>query len=471
MKRLKRLLVAGAVLCLSMVLLLPFIVVGAEGAVTVSIDAPAEVDGGTDFTARVNITEVTDFDAANYDITYNPLILEVTDVTDGIIGETVIPVDMWDFVPAETQGTIRVIQNVPGLSGVSGSGYLAKIHFHVVGSAGNTSDIILSNGVMSNTTATEIPATWLGDSVHVAGAPGPGGGGGSGGGGGGPAPTPKLKVDMMGKVSSVPMTKEGVLEDAMEATSTDGAVTLHFAQGARMLDSEGDCLEKITVDPISEPPEPPENAHIIGLAYDFGPEGAAFDPEIELTVRYDVESLPDGVNEEDLVIAYYNSDSEEWVLLPSVVDTGAHAVTVSIGHFTLFAIVGREEACFDFADLLISPTSVDPDESVTISAKVTNTGGLEGSYTVKLLIDGVEEATQELTVAPGATDTVTFTVIRETSGTYSVEVEGLVGEFTVTASPFPWAWLSGIIAAPVVAAITLSLIIWRRRRAAQLSEG
>jgi len=60
-----------------------------------------------------------------------------------------------------------VINNVPGLPGVSGSGYLSEIHFHVVGSAGNTSDITLSSGVLSANTATEITATWVGDSVHV----------------------------------------------------------------------------------------------------------------------------------------------------------------------------------------------------------------------------------------------------------------------------------------------------------------
>ncbi|MBE9501434.1 MAG: PKD domain-containing protein, partial [Chloroflexi bacterium] len=44
---------------------------------------------------------------------------------------------------------------------------MSEIHFHVVGSAGNTSDITLSSGVLSANTATEIPATWVGDSVHV----------------------------------------------------------------------------------------------------------------------------------------------------------------------------------------------------------------------------------------------------------------------------------------------------------------
>ena len=165
MNKWKRLLIVGVILSLAMMLLFPSIAAADE--VTVSIDAPAEVGEGTDFIARVSITEVTNFDACNYDITYDPTILEVSDVTDGIIGGTAIPVGMWGFVPAETQGTIRVIQNVPGLSGVSGSGYLSEIHFHVVGAYCNTSDITLSNGVLSDNTATEIPATWVGDSVHV----------------------------------------------------------------------------------------------------------------------------------------------------------------------------------------------------------------------------------------------------------------------------------------------------------------
>jgi len=155
----------GVILSLVMVLVTPSIASAQE--VTVSIDAPAEVGEGTDFIARVSITDVTNFDAANYDITYDPLILEVTDVTDGIIGGTVTPADMWGFIPAETQGTIRVINNVPGLPGVSGSGYLAEIHFHVVGEYCNTSDVTLSNGVLSDNTATAITATWVGDSVHV----------------------------------------------------------------------------------------------------------------------------------------------------------------------------------------------------------------------------------------------------------------------------------------------------------------
>lgn len=467
MKRRKGLLIVGVILCLAMVPLFPSIA-GAEGGVTVGIDAPAEVDEGTDFFARVTIIDVTNFDASNYDVTYDPTILEVTDVADGVIGGIVIPVEMWDFVPAQTQGTIRVIENVTGLPGVSGSGYLAEIHFHVVGEYCNASEITLSNGVLSDNTATEILATWVGDSAHVTAPQTPGGGSGGGGGGGGgrSAATPKLTVEMMGRVSSVPITKEGLLEEALEVAPPDGAVTLRLAEGTQVLDSEGNRLEKLTIDAVSEPLQAPERAHVIGVAYDFGPQGATFDPEIELIMQYDPEGLPDGVSEADLLIACYESQSGEFEFLPTVVDTEANTVSVWISHFTVFAIVGREEAAFHFANLSISPATVDRGESVSISAQVTNTGGMEGSCTVRLLIDGVEEATQELTLGPGAIDTITFTVTGDAEGSHSAEIAGLTGEFTVTAPSFPWALLGGVLAAVAAAVMAVCLVVSRRGRAA-----
>jgi predicted lipoprotein with Yx(FWY)xxD motif len=50
---------------------------------------------------------------------------------------------------------------------VSGSGYLAVLHFHVLGSEGDSSSITLSNGTLSDNQAGEIAATWVGDSVDI----------------------------------------------------------------------------------------------------------------------------------------------------------------------------------------------------------------------------------------------------------------------------------------------------------------
>jgi hypothetical protein len=132
--------------------------------VTVSISAPDDIAEDSAFIARININQVTNFDATNYDVIYDSAILEVANASSGLIAGTTIPIDAWRVI---SPGKIRIIQDIPGLSGVSGSGYLAEIHFHVLGSAGSSSDIDLSNGVLSDNSANEIIATWTGYSVDV----------------------------------------------------------------------------------------------------------------------------------------------------------------------------------------------------------------------------------------------------------------------------------------------------------------
>jgi len=136
----------------------------ATSGVTVSVDTPATVDPDSGFTASVSVSEVTDFDACNYDVTFDPLVLQLDDVTPGLIGSTEIPVDLYNEL---SPGRYRVIQNVPGLAGITGSGYLAELHFHVVGAAGDSSLVGPSNGVISDITAVEIEATWVEGVVMV----------------------------------------------------------------------------------------------------------------------------------------------------------------------------------------------------------------------------------------------------------------------------------------------------------------
>lgn len=143
--------------------------------VNVWIDAPDEAAPGTIFIATVNIGEVRDFDAAQYDVTYDPDVIKVTDVTGGLVDGTWIPVDGWLLIPLGVQGTVRIINNVPGTPGVSGSGYLAEIHFRIIGSEGETSTIAFIDGsgeppgelLLGNIAEEEIEATWIDGSVQV----------------------------------------------------------------------------------------------------------------------------------------------------------------------------------------------------------------------------------------------------------------------------------------------------------------
>jgi hypothetical protein len=139
--------------------------VAATSGVTVTIDAPAGVAPGSDFSVGISISDVTDFDACNYDIIFDTSVLRMDTVTSGLIGSTEIPVDLYNEVAG---GTYRIIQNVPGLAGVTGSGYLAELHFHVTGAIGDGSLVSPFNGVLSDITAAEIEVTWVEGVVMIA---------------------------------------------------------------------------------------------------------------------------------------------------------------------------------------------------------------------------------------------------------------------------------------------------------------
>ena len=94
-------------------------------------------------------------------------------------------------------------------------------------------------------------------------------------------------------------------------------------------------------------------------------------------------------------------------------------------------------AAFVSSDLSITPAEVAIGETVTISILVTNTGDLEGTYQATLKIDDVVVDTKEVTLAGGASETVTFTTTRDVPGTYIVTVDSLSGTFRVKAPPPP----------------------------------
>ena len=92
-----------------------------------------------------------------------------------------------------------------------------------------------------------------------------------------------------------------------------------------------------------------------------------------------------------------------------------------------------EPAAFSASYLQISPQQASPNQPVTISINIANIGGESGSHTVTLYINGNAEQSQTVTISPGSTQSVVFTVTRATAGTYLVTVEGQSGQFVVVA--------------------------------------
>jgi hypothetical protein len=94
-------------------------------------------------------------------------------------------------------------------------------------------------------------------------------------------------------------------------------------------------------------------------------------------------------------------------------------------------------AAFSVSNLLITPPEVETQEAVAITVSVANTGGTAGSYSVVLKINGATVEEKSVTLAAGSSQDVSFSVTKEEAGSYSVDVNGLTGSFTVTAAAPP----------------------------------
>jgi hypothetical protein len=129
---------------------------------TVRVKAP-ELISGT-FSFIITIDNAVDMDAGQFDLGFNPGVIKVTDVRSGSIGGANVPLVRWASV---NEDKIRVLFNLPGVQGISGSGELARITARVAGKIGDSSNLNISGGLLVDKEAKSIPANWYGAMVRV----------------------------------------------------------------------------------------------------------------------------------------------------------------------------------------------------------------------------------------------------------------------------------------------------------------
>lgn len=126
--------------------------------------------------------------------------------------------------------------------------------------------------------------------------------------------------------------------------------------------------------------------------------------------------------------------------------------TVRVGELETGFTVKEPTAKFRISDLTVTPEEAAVGDDVKVSVTVTNVGLAEGSYTVVLEINGVEEDTETVVLAGGASTTVEFMVTKTNEGTYSLEVGELNSEFTMK-NPPPLVPPEYLIAIAVIIAV------------------
>jgi hypothetical protein len=142
------------------------------------------------------------------------------------------------------------------------------------------------------------------------------------------------------------------------------------------------------------------------------------------------------------------------------------------GRFTVTAppvIEAPKPADIFTSNLSVTPSKVETGDTVTISVRVANRGGQEGTHIVELKIDGVAVETERVTLTAGASQTVTFTTSQNMAAIYQVDIDGLSASFTVEKPETPeppgtnWgAIIGGIIGGVAVIAVIVVLVLRRR---------
>jgi hypothetical protein len=152
-----------------------------------------------------------------------------------------------------------------------------------------------------------------------------------------PAPPPTISFNIGGTSASWNTSSSGVIQQVVNITSADAKINLYIPLGTTALNSEGEPLDELNMSSATVYPDASGDRRVIA-AFDFEPDGATFDPGIEITLTYDPDTIPSGVNESSLIVAFYNESSEGWEYITGIVNTSANTITFTVHHFTTFTI-------------------------------------------------------------------------------------------------------------------------------------
>lgn len=248
----------------------------------------------------------------------------------------------------------------------------------------------------------------------------------SGGGAGGSSGQPGV-TNVINSISA-----EGRFTQAVTARSEDGKARLTIPKDTIGKNKGGTRLFSLQIVEMTGAADPPADSAVIGQVYDVGPDGATFDPPIELTMRYDESALPEGVAEGNLLLATRDGTASQWAELESTVDEDANTVTANVSHFSAFAIMAHTRpASFSISNLVITPSQINVDGSASISALISNSGDLTDIYEVTIKVNGTTVEAKTISLMGGASERVSFSLTPGAAGEYTVDLSGLAGTLKV----------------------------------------
>ncbi len=193
----------------------------------------------------------------------------------------------------------------------------------------------------------------------------------------------------------------------------------------------------------------------------------------------------DGTSSSEQNPTHEYDNTGKYTVRLSVTGAGGSDIKIKQGYINVVDASGMvaeaEVAEFVTSNIDIEPSQVLPDQVVSISVNVANSGGAGENYQVVLNIDGNLEDSQLISLSSGSSRRVVFNVTRTIPGAYEVSIEGHKGQFIVignapnasatnaasnppASSGLGTPVIVGIVLGSVGAAIAVIMVTRRRRR-------
>ena len=244
------------------------------------------------------------------------------------------------------------------------------------------------------------------------------------------------------------------VEDSEAPTDVEIEDSEWLPKGTVAVDKRGNTLADVSVE-LRLPRALPSSGVLVSDVYDFKPDGATFDPRIPISLPYDVENLPPGTDESELAIAAFDSTLQDWVLLPSEVNSQDAVVVTQVAHFSEFAIVAPVPTLvgsvplvtpgFSFSSLTVAPGTAYQGQDITVNVVASYVGANAQARTrIFVTLDGEVADETEIVLSPGDNVFVKFTLQPPKEGTYTIEVNGLRENVIVTGEAMPQALTQAI---------------------------
>jgi len=296
--------------------------------------------------------------------------------------------------------------------------------------------------------------------------------GGAGPGGGAPGYWVVI-IDNLGKITEAKVSASGELLESVRATDAEGQIALELERGTKILCPGGKVPQRLEIKAIQVPP-PQDTVVLDGVyrldayLYEYSRSPCLFtiSPPGKLALSYDLSELPP--NSLSVFTAYYDAQ-KGWVELSPGDITKADKLTVELSGPLIFTIMVKlgppslpGEPCFRPSNLVIEPGEAKPGQEISISLIVTNIGGAAGTRTLELKVDGEVRSVKSVTLEPGESQVVSFSIIEHMEGEHVVEIADLEGDFSIVIIFRPW-WLLSTAAIPPVVVILERRRRWKRR--------